>query len=141
MSTSQGSAVPPSVERMHLEGIRVAERIDPIICGILADLARAKGLELKEPVLGLIHREHPIGNHCYAVWQMLRDRGRFMVKIELNSDPAFDHCYLKAMFQSRFWDNEAQRAGEMLCRVTGLQVDVERTQGDGIITYSSTMNP
>jgi hypothetical protein len=141
MSSRPDSAAREEAERIYQEGVRVAERVDPAICGILTDLARAKGLVLKEPITGEIHRSRPTGDHCYAQWHMTRDRGHFLVKVELHSDHAFAHLYLKASLQSRFWDREAEKLGEALGKATGLEVATERTQSDGIITYSATWTP
>jgi hypothetical protein len=141
MSSEHGFATRDNAERLHREGVQLAERVDTTVCGILTDLARMKGLMLKEPVRGMVYRDRPSANHCYAMWQLVRDRGQFLAKVELYSDDAFDHLYFKASMQSRFWESEAQRFGENLCQVTAVQVAVERTQTDGIVTFSATMSP
>jgi hypothetical protein len=125
---------------IHQEALRVAERLDATLSALLSELARAKGLQLKDPVRGLIHHERPSG-HVHALWQLFRDRGQFMAKVELCSDEAYSRLYLKALLQGRFWDKEAQRFAETVCQVTAMPVDVERTQGDGIVTYSDSLTP
>ncbi|MCL5997137.1 MAG: hypothetical protein M1546_13935 [Chloroflexi bacterium] len=141
MASEAGHVMHDDVEQMHLKGLQVAERLDPTLCTLLTDLARAKGLSLPEPVAGVIHRDRPGRDHRYAVWQLSRDRGAFLAKVELFSDTSFSFLYLKASLQSRFWEREAQRFGELLCKSTGLQVELERTQSDGIISYSATWSP
>ena len=141
MASEAGHVTYDDVEQMHLAGLQVAERLDPALCTLLTDLARAKGLSLPEPVAGVIYRDRPGRDHRYAVWQLSRERGAFLAKVELCSDPSFSSLYLKASLQSRFWEREAQQFGELLCRSTGLKVELERTQSDGIISYSATWLP
>ena len=141
MSSTHGLADHVEAERMHHEGVRVADSLNPTISSMLTDLGRVKGLDMKEPVLSVIYRDRPSGDYCYALWQLIRDRGRFLVKVELHTDHAYTHLYLKAYMQSRFWDREAEKFGAALAHATGLQVDIERTQTDGIVTYSATHLP
>ena len=108
---------------------------------MLTDLGRANRVEMKEPVFSVIHVDRPSGDHCYALWQLVRDRGHFFIKVELHSDHAYGHLYLKAYMQSRFEDRDAKKFGTELAHATGLSVDIERTQIDGIVTYGGTHSP
>lgn len=63
------------------------------------------------------------------------------IKVEMMSDDTYTHLYLKVSLQSRFWETDAQRFGEALCKATGMHVELERTQSDGIITYSMNWDP
>ncbi len=141
MSTQIGSGTHEALERFHHQGLEVAERLDPTVCSQLTELARAKKLPLAQPITGIFHRDKPDRGHRIAVWQISRDRGAFMAKVELMSDENFTHVYLKASLQSRFWEPEAQRFGEALCKATGMHVELERTQSDGIISYSASWDP
>jgi len=122
-------------------GLEAAERLDAIVCSILMDLARAKKLPMAQPVRGVFHRDQLGRDHRYAVWQLSRDRGAFMAKVEMMSDEAYKRLYLKVSLQSRFWETEAKRFGEALFLATGMPVDLERTQSDGIISYSENWDP
>jgi hypothetical protein len=141
MSSTHGPMAHVEAERMHQEGLQVAENLNQTITAMVTELGRGKGLVMKEPVLAVVYRDRTSGDHCYALWQLMRDRGQFLVKVELRSDQAFSHLYLKVYMQSRFWDKEAQRFGVALSNAVGLQVDIERTQTDGLVTYSATHMP
>ena len=138
MSSPQSSAIREEAQRMHQEGLRVAETLNPTIVGILTELAQKKGLTLPGPISMTVHKDRPGGDYCYAMWPLIRDRGQFLVKVELHSNETFDHLYLKAFLQGRFWDREAEQLGEILHQTTGMEVYAERTQSDGIITFSAT---
>jgi hypothetical protein len=126
---------------MHHLGIEAAERADAVVCGSLAALARAKKIPLAQPVMGVFHRDELGRDHRYAVWALSRERGAFLAKVEVMSNEAYTCLYLKVSLQSRFWETEAQRFGEGLCQATGMRVELERTQSDGIITYSQNWDP
>ena len=66
MSAEPGLATHETVARIHREGLQVADRIGPTISAIMTDLARAKGLHLPEPVVGVLHSERTGRDHRYA---------------------------------------------------------------------------
>jgi hypothetical protein len=141
MFSEPGSDIQATLVRMQHLGLEAAERADAIICGSLTNLARAKKLQLDQPVAGVFHRDQLGRDHRYAVWQLSRERGAFLAKVEMMSDEAYTRLYLKVSLQSRFWEPEAQRFGEGLCQATGMHVELERTQSDGIISYSARWDP
>lgn len=141
MSSQPESETQATPVRMQHLGLEAAERVDAIVCGSLTALARAKKLQLAQPVTGVFHREQLGRDHRYAVWQLSRERGAFLAKVEMMSNEAYTCLYLKVSLQSRFWEMEAQRFGEGLCQATGMRVELERTQSDGIITYSMSWDP
>jgi hypothetical protein len=141
VSSLLGSETQAALAQLQVLGLEAAERLDAIVCSSLMDLARAKKLPLAQPVMGVFHRDQLGRDHRYAVWQLSRDRGAFMAKVEMMSDEAYKRLYLKVSLQSRFWETEAKRFGEALFLATGMPVDLERTQSDGIISYSESWNP
>ena len=141
VSTQVGSSMHDAMAAIHQQGLEVAERVDPIVCGQLTELAHAKKLTLAQPVSGLFHHDQPDRGHRIAVWQLSRDRGAFLAKVELLSDDTFKNLYLKASLQSRFWEAEALHFGEGLCKAAGMHVELERTQSDGIISCSASWDP
>ena len=141
MSSQLGSETHETLAHMQHLGLEAAERVDATVSASLTELARAKRLQLAQPVSGVFHRGAPGREHRYAEWQLSRERGAFLAKVEMLSDEAYQHLYLKASLQSRFWETEAQRFGESLCKATGMRVELERTQSDGIISYSASWDP
>ena len=141
MSSQPGSDTQAALAHMQTLGLESAERVDAIVCSSLTDLAHAKKLQLAQPVTGMFHRDQLGRDHRYAVWPLSRDRGSFMAKVEMMSDDTYTHLYLKVSLQSRFLEAEAQRFGEALCKATGMHVELERMQSDGIITYSKNWDP
>ncbi|GEM_PF-4194998 len=141
MSSTPVSANKAEAQRIHQMALQYAERVDRSVCGLLTDLAHANNIVLPKPVHCVIHDESHIANRCHAVWSMLLDRGRFIAKVELYDDPAPASFHLRAMLQSNIWDKEAQQFGERLCEFTKLPVQVERSQTDGIVTYSASLSP
>jgi hypothetical protein len=141
MSSEVEPVTSDEAERMHREGMQHAERIDSTIREMLTEMAQKKGLLLPEPVLSQIYYDRASSDRRYALWQLSRDRGHFMVRVELCTDDMFRFFHLKALLQSRFWESEARRFGEALCKATGIRVDADRLQSDGIVSYSATWEP
>ena len=128
-------------QKVHQLALQHSERIDLAVTELLTDLARAKHITLPKSVVGAIHDESHIANHCHAVWSMLPDRGRFIAKVELYDDDTSASFHLRAVLQSNVWEREAQQFGDSLCQSTKLPVLVERSQTDGIVTFTASMMP
>ena len=136
-----GSVNRADVQRVHQASLQQIERIDRVVCGLLTDLAHANHIVLPQPVHAAIHDESHLANRCHAVWVMLPDRGRFIAKVEFYDDDTAAACHLRAMLQSTIYDREAQQFAERLCEFTRLPVMAERSQTDGIVTYSASLTP
>ncbi|HEY3290248.1 MAG TPA: hypothetical protein VGK87_08990 [Anaerolineae bacterium] len=141
MSSAPNSGHKADVQKVHQAALQIVERVDRNVCGLLTDLAHAKHILLPQPIRGMVHDESHIANRCHAVWPMLPDRGRFIAKVELYADDTPAGFHLRAVMQSTIWEGEAQQYGEWLCQATHLPVLVERSQMDGIVTFTAELTP